>query len=147
MLLKVLKDYGAYIDEFDHWQASVDKQRNRVSLRGQLQTSGRRRIMSLINIPASPTYTPKLVPDELPAGGKPEDYTTQQYFSAVHSYVDDFRHRNADAKTLGEVAMWLDKYARKIDRLPMKGVYEEVLAYSQDVSTDLRDAAMAVVFV
>ncbi len=147
MLLVVLKDYGAYIDEFSEWTARVDTRLNRITLKGELKTSGRRRIMSMVTIPAAPTNLASSVNEGPDAPPKPDpeskQYATKQYYGAIQSSLDEFRLKNPDAKTLGQVALWLDNYARKIDRLPRKDVYPEVRAYAQIVSTGLRDAAMA----
>lgn len=145
MLLKVLADYGALIDEFKDWDVTVDHQLHRVSLRGRLGTTGRRRILSLITVPAAPTNAETLASrnTDQQQGSDPKRYATQQYFDAVQSYLDEFRNRNKDARTLGQVALWLDMYARKIGRLPLSDVYPEVRTYGRNVSMMLRNAAMA----
>lgn len=147
MLLTVLKDYGAYIDEFADWGADVDTRLNRISLTGELKTSGRRRIMSMVTIPAAPTNLASSA-EEGPAPAPKKDpesiqLATKRYYHAIESSLDGLRLKNKDAITLGQVALWLDNYARKIDRLPRKDVCDEVRAYAQMVSTGLRDAAMA----
>ena len=47
----------------------------------------------------------------------------------------------SDAKTFGQIALWYDSFARKIDQLPIVGVDPEVVAYAQRTANNMRDAS------
>jgi hypothetical protein len=43
----------------------------------------------------------------------------------------------------GQVAIWFDKYARKIDQLPILGVDEDLLSFGAETANRLRDCNLA----
>jgi hypothetical protein len=68
---------------------------------------------------------------------------SQQYFKSVSSILDDVRTESGDAKTFGENALWFDKWARKIDKLPVLRVDQDLVGFGQYASTQLRNMAAA----
>jgi hypothetical protein len=70
-------------------------------------------------------------------------YVTQQYFKSITTIRDDLREKAKDAKTFGQHAMWLDNWARRIDRLPILNVDPEMLAYGRYTTARMRDASAA----
>ena len=67
-----------------------------------------------------------------------------RYFNSVTSLLDDLRAETRTAKTIATVGLWLDKYARKIDRLPILNVDGDLLDYGDYVSRQMRAAGGAV---
>ena len=52
--------------------------------------------------------------------------------------------RSRKSSTMGQIALWYDSYARKIDQLPVVGVDPELIAYAQRTATNMRDASAAI---
>ncbi len=143
LLLQALADGGAKIDELDGWQAEVKG--STISLQGNLTTDGLRRIMSLVNSPA-----PSHSVDKEPAGfvspgeAKSKAQASLDHFHAITAMADDLKKDMRDSKTLSQTKLWFDKYAKKIERLPILNVDEELLGYSAYVAEQLRAAAGSV---
>ena len=145
LLLAVLERQGAMLEDVRGWESKVSG--NSLRLSGSLSESGLRRILSVLELPA--TLTTAM--DEARSVGTSSDPDTrtrlasQQYYKSVQSLLHDLRHENDDKRTVtpGSVALWYDKYARKIDNLPILNVDDDLLAYGKDVATLLRDAEMA----
>jgi hypothetical protein len=134
--LEVLSRHGAYIDEFEQWKATM--QGPTFSMRGNLGQSGLMRLSSVIELPSLPLDdtdrdTPKV------DAGSPKLYASQNHFKSVQALLTDVRQRRGiDVKTLGQLAMWIDNYARKIDRLPLVNVDPDMQDYSAEIAGLLR---------
>jgi hypothetical protein len=145
MLIDVLTRQGAMISDIESWTASVKG--NSLVLNGPLSTGGLRRALSVLELP--PSLGAALDSAESSgASSDPETLTrlaSQQYYKSVESLLDDLRRENNDKKmiTAGSVALWYDKYARKIDNLPLLNVDDDLLAYGRDISELLRGGEMA----
>jgi hypothetical protein len=142
LLLEILGNLGASIDDLAEWQFESEPQR--FTFRGQLSAAGRKRVFSLIDQPTS-----MLIASEKSAAAA-ESQTqsqkaaaSQQYFKSINSLLDDVREKSKNAKTFGENALWFDNWARKIDRLPLVNVDPELLAFGRDTATALRQMAAA----
>ena len=140
LLLETLSELGAGIDDFQTWRCHV-KGRT-VFLKGAFSPGGMRRLFTLVDSPSdsgSPAKGPA-------ASGKDAQglkaYASEKYFKAVVEYVDDLRGKH-DVKSIGHAALWLDKYADKIDRLPLLDVDGELLDYGASVAERLRECASA----
>jgi hypothetical protein len=140
-LLTVLQERGLMIDDLNSWTAKA--QGKLVTLEGELSESGLRLVSSLISPP-----TPALGGAEKePSAEAAADATakaTQAHFRAVNELLEDLRGKRGQAKTVGQIGVWFDNYARRVDRLPMVNVDKEMLDYSRYVSQQLRNSAMAI---
>jgi hypothetical protein len=58
--------------------------------------------------------------------------------SRSRRYMDDLRKESKDSVTLGQNAAWIDRWARKIERLPMLDVDNDMLDYGGYVAAALR---------
>lgn len=139
LLLEALADGGAKLDELDGWQAEVKGAT--ISLQGNLTPDGLRRIFSLFNSPA-PSHS--VAKDASPSEPKSKAQASLEHFHAVTGMADDLKKDMRDSKTLSQTKLWFDKYAKKIERLPILNVDEEFLDYSADVAEQLRAAAGSV---
>jgi hypothetical protein len=144
LFVEVLKRNHAMLDDFEEWKSQIgDKQ---IRFNGYLSESGMRRIFSLIEAPVSDAM---IASDEEPQtndGNATEEdvaYATQKYFRSVTDLMDEFRHRDSPQR-IAQIGLWLDKYARKIDRLPMVNVDKEMLDFGAYVSQQYRNAATAI---
>ncbi len=144
LLIEVLGRQGAMIEDIRDWSPSISG--NTFLLKGKLSTGGMRRVMSVLELPAS---LADAMHDASSSGSDPEGtaklIATQQYWKSVTTLLDDLREKpkRDHVKTFGQAAMWYDKYARKIDRLPILNVDEELLNYGANTAAMLRDAEMA----
>lgn len=143
MLLAVLADAGAKIDDFDYWEEDIDGKR--ISLEGYLSNSAFRRVLSLVDAPTTPLRTAQLgQTTEIATKEEPKAQASLAYFKSVTSLLEDLRAEKRDAKTIAQIGLWLDNYARKIDRLPILYVDSELLDYGAYTSLQMRRAAGAV---
>jgi hypothetical protein len=143
LLLEVLAYRGAMIDEFKDWTVNVTSKQ--ISLKGVLEPSGMRRILSLLEPPHSPDYKPA----KPSSGTQPEELTvalaSQEYFKTVETMLDDLRgkRKSDEFVTWGQVGIWFERYARKIDNLPILNVDNELLDYGVFVADSLRQSETA----
>ena len=144
MLIEILRRSGAMIDDIENWTPAVSG--NTFLLQGDLSTDGTRRVMSVLELPASLAESMDLASSP---GSDPEAskalLATQQYYNSVTTLVEDLREKpkRDKVKTFGQAAAWYDRYARKIDNLPILGVDEAVLNYGSNIAELFRQAEMA----
>ncbi|MDG2384716.1 MAG: hypothetical protein P8N76_23815 [Pirellulaceae bacterium] len=140
LVLDVLATHSASINEFSDWKPVVKGKT--ASIEGYLDRSGMRRLLSFIDSPAA-LGTPQ---GPISSGQDTEALkisSSQQYFKSITTLLDDLQQdtKSGQAKTMGQVGAWLDRYSRKIDKLPMLNVDPELLDYSAYVSDTLRQAS------
>lgn len=136
LLMGVLVNQGAMIDDIRNWKPSVEG--NAFVLRGSLSSEGTRKIMSILELPSTMTHA---VQDAQSSGAdqgeKAKLLATQQYWNSLNSLMDDLR--NDHFQTFGQGAIWYDKYARKIDHLPILNVDEDLVNYGETVASSFRN--------
>ena len=133
LLLQVLSDKGALIDDFQSW--TVHTRGSEISLAGTLSASGRRRLLSMVDSPVSESSVakaPSVSPGELPAI---EAKKSREYFRAIVGMADDLKQDMRNAKNLASTHLFFDKYAKRIERMPILGVDEELLKYAPSLPT------------
>jgi hypothetical protein len=135
-VVNAMANHGAYIAEMEAWEGGVEGKS--IVLRGDLTTSGTRRIASLLSAPVPDTTHDK---EEHSEEKLDPVAATQQHFKAVESMLNDVR-RAENADDLSDVAVFLDRYARKIEQLPILNVDPELLGWSEYVSQTLRGASV-----
>ncbi len=141
LLLEILGNQGMMIDEIESWNVTMNDKR--IQLTGPLYPSGLRRILSLIETPPALQEATQKAAAE---GGTSEEdekkattiAASKIYYKSVVSLLDELRIKKKDRKTMGQIAVWYDKYARKIDRLPIANVDPDLLNYGKYVSESLR---------
>jgi hypothetical protein len=140
LLQEILADLGASISDIDGWNVQAGPQR--ITMNGPLSDAGRKRIFSLIDSPlASLIAADQTAPTAADRQQAQTVAASQQYFKALSSILKDAREESKDAKTFGQNAMWFDKWARRIDKLPLLNVDKDLLGFGQYVSTQLRNMA------
>jgi hypothetical protein len=143
LLIEILGRQGAMIDDIHDWTPSLSG--NTFTLRGKMGTNGVRRVMSVLELPATLTTA---IQHATSPGADPEGtqklLATQQYYKSVNTLIEDLREKpkRDHVKTFGQAAMWYDRYARKIDLLPIMGVDEEMLDFGTQIASAFRDAEM-----
>jgi len=151
LLLQILSDKSAMIDDFQSWTAKAEG--HEISLAGKLSKSGLRRLLSVVDSPASESpaappaapapaaQTPQESPGDLPTL---QMNASLKYFRAIKAMAADLRSDMRDSKSLGSTGLWCDRYARRIERLPILNVDDELLKYSAFVAHQLRQARLAI---
>jgi hypothetical protein len=137
LVLNTLNNFGAGLDDLESWQARV--QSNAILMEGELTKAGMRKIFSLLELPSAKFSALK---GEEPA---PDDKETvaqasQRYYQSVSTLLDDIRNEfktNRDARRT-QAPVYMERYGRMIDRLPILNVDEELLAFGASVSETLR---------
>ena len=87
-----------------------------------------RRIFSVIDAPTTAIGTSEQQPTNAgPDKSSTKAYDSQTYFKSITRLLDDLRRQKPTAKTIGQVGLWLDKYARKIDRLSVLNVDDDLV--------------------
>jgi len=143
MLLRALERQGAMIDDVTDWKAKFSG--NTMIVEGPLSESGLRRVMSVLAVP--PALAHSMDDMKLSADSDPESLkrvSSQTYYTSVSTLLNDLKNAGrGKSVTQGGVAMWYDKYARKIDNLPILNVDDELLDYGRDVAELLRGGETA----
>ena len=142
LLQEILGEMGAAIDDLEGWK--LESEPLRIALNGPLSAAGRKRILSLIDNPlASLLASDQTAPSPADRQQTQMAATSQQYFKSLSSILSEVREKSGNAKTFGENALWFDKWARRIDKLPVLHVDKDLLQFGQYVSEQLRNMASA----
>ena len=144
LVLETLSKKGAMLHELDAWTpTAVGKE---LVLGGTLTASGIRRLSSVLDRP--PSFTPKMrETDRTEAGSKDRmAKASQDYWRHVQELLADLKkeRKTTPATTMGQVALWMDSYARRIDQLPVENVDPELAAYGGTAAESLRKAGQAI---
>ena len=142
LLIQILADSGALINDFQAW--TVETKGSEISMAGALSASGLRRLMSVVDSPADAAEAPVekvLSPGEIEAAkGK----KSRDYFRTIVGMADDVKGDLKSAKNLASTQLFFDKYAKRIERMPILGIDEELVNYGAYVAKLLRNATGSV---
>lgn len=144
MLLEALKSRDAIIEDLETWEAKA--QGTQLLLKGPLTAAGLRKVLSLIEqpipdvkvAPPAATTAPPVSEEKLKLTA------SQQYFTAMNALLREAASEYRRATTVPQGAMWLERIARRIDRLPLLNVDPDLLAYGQATARTLRGMASAI---
>ena len=140
LLLEVLANHGATIEDFETWTSEVKG--NQLTLGGNLSDSGMRRLFSLVDAPLSFVHATAESSDQNQAVSAAE--ASQQYFHSIASLLDDLQDKKGTATHLNMYGVWFEKYAVKVSQLPMLNVDPELLNYGAYIESQLRNASLSV---
>ncbi len=143
LLLETLSEAGATIDEFADWDVKVSDKR--ISLEGDLTQDGLRRLFSFLEIDATAVHADeaKTASSDDPQAPSVDAYTSLQYFQSINRYLYDLK-RERGASSYYTIALWFDKYARRIDRLPILHVDKDMVDYGKRTVGQLRNCVDAI---
>lgn len=138
MVLEIVDNLGVHLDDLEKWKVKLEGKS--IILSGSLSNDGMRRVFSILEIPTTKFSELK---DEDLSPGSPEKVAQASltYFKSVTVLTDDLRkylQTNRDNHIV-----YNERYARKIDRLPILNVDEDLLAYGSKVAETLRGVALA----
>ncbi len=163
LVMSVLDRYGVGLDQMEKWNVKLDG--NSIVLQGDLTKPAMRKIFSLLELPADistaktgkTSGTSSTKPKSSSTSGRPTPPQTSEdkqqqvvkaslaYFKSVSTLLEDLRKEfksNRDARR-SLAAVFLERYARRIDRLPTLNVDPELLAYGTKVARTLRSTSVA----
>jgi hypothetical protein len=142
LLLAVLHERGAFINEFEDWKFSASE--NQLRLDGHFTDSGLRRVFSVFDRPPS---LEKQTPDEQLTEEQRTLKATKEYWESINDLYSDLRRKpksQGNHYTVGSMGVWYDNYARKIDNLPILGVDPELVKFGAQMAATLRQASYAI---
>ncbi len=137
LFLEALQKFDAVLPDLDDWDAELLGQT--VVLSGELSMSGLRRLGSLLE-PPSTKFSELEGAEPAPQESDSFALASQQYFRGVHALIDDLRKTLAD--TRDNHALWMERYGRKIDALPILNVDPELLAWGASVAETFRSMSV-----
>ncbi len=141
LVIEALGNWGAMVDDIENWSCRVSGRS--VVLEGALSVDGARRLASLVELPAPTIEVGKSPGQADPTSpSKPGLEASRTYYGSVTTLLKDLRSQKAESA--GSAALWYERYAAKIDQLPILGVDPELLAYGADVAKQLRDMSNAI---
>jgi len=145
-LLQVLADGGVLLDEMRDWKCTIKE--HEVSLSGKLTKDGLRRVLSLVDSPTSSNKT-SADPTESKSESNSKTSTpqslmaekTKQHYQTVLEMFDDLKKDLKTIDNLSVNATYFDRYAKRIERLPLLNVDPVMLDYSSYIAASLRAAS------
>ena len=114
-------------------------------MQGVLSADAQRRVFSVIELPAA-ELSDKNGPTEASpaAAADPNESAMREsslaYFKSTQELVNDLRKGLKDAKA---TSAWMERYARRIDELPVLNVDELLLDYGDKLAETLRIMSLA----
>jgi hypothetical protein len=152
LLLEILARAGAAIPDLADWQFAV--KRNQMTFSGKLSREGFRNLLSLIEppapvavaaAPAEPAPVKAAAPPPAAEDGKARTIAaSQEYFKTVSKILDKFHERvgtGSKSASLADIATWLQRDARRIERLPLVDVDPDLVAFGVAVAARMKQAS------
>ncbi|QDU29360.1 hypothetical protein ETAA8_44690 [Anatilimnocola aggregata] len=143
-MIHAFSNHGVMLNEFYDWKPEVSGKS--ASLEGFLTPSGMRRVSSLFNRP--PSLKP-LDPAKVATPKSKEEIMKEAsiaYFHAVEGQLQDLKQtkQGTAVSSMGQIGVWMSKYANKIDQLSVLYVDPELVDYGAYVSDTLRSSYNAI---
>lgn len=142
LVINTLNQLGAPIDDLSHWKLELEEKS--ITMRGPLSEDGQRRMFSIVEIPSTKFSTLKDADPESRGDSQETDSRVVEasltYYRAIEVLLRDLRRdmRGSNAPTAV-----MERYARKIDRMPILHVDDELLDYGSQMAESLRGVALA----
>jgi len=147
LILEALAGAGMTLDDMNQWKQTLTKQT--IALEGNLSDDGLRHLMSVVEVPRPSvaivdSQSDPQQPEVASASESPNASASRAYFKAIEKEVDSLRLKRGDAKTLGQIAQWVENSARRIDRMSTLNVDDELLDYGAQTADQLRQVTAAI---
>ena len=135
IVLDALTELGAELPALADWSCDVTS--TTIHLHGPMDKSSLRRIASLMELPTTKFSS---LSDTDVADDSMEEMKQKSlaYFNTITSLLKDLRPKTIGNSGGGGDGVWMDRYARKIDSLPILHVDPELLDYGTKLSQTLR---------
>ncbi len=140
LVLNTLDDLGAHIEDLVDWKLELEEKA--ITMRGPLSEDGQRRVFSVVEIPSTKFSTLKNAEKE---GSKEVSESkireaSLTYYRANEVLIKDLRRNLRGNKASSAI---MERYARKIDRMPILHVDDELLDYGSQLANSLRAMALS----
>lgn len=138
LVLEALSLFGAPVEDLEKWNTQVSN--TSITMTGEFTPSGLRAVLSVLEVPAGDI-------DGSSEDGGPTDeekaklQATMRYFRSLTTLINDV-HKQMNT-TRDDHAYWAERYADKIDQLPVLNVDDDLLNFSANVSGSLRYQALS----
>lgn len=131
---------GLGLEGLDQWSANASG--NAVVLSATINRTMLKRILSLAQHSAGEMES---AANTESGGGSPGDFakSTQRYYKEVKSLIDDLRKISNTERSYITSAEWHERYARKIDQLPLLYVDDEMVKYGAVIADKMRAIALS----
>jgi hypothetical protein len=137
-MLEVLNRHNATLPDIENW--SSRNEGNTILLEGNLSESGLRRLATLLDIPTTKFSD---LAEAAPVEPGTNEYTaaSQAYFDSVSTLIDDLRE-TLDDRHENNHALWMERFGRRVDALPILNVDDALLDWGSMVSETFRSMAL-----
>lgn len=137
-LQEVLDNFGARLDDLSAWSTEVKGKQ--IVFAGDISLGGLRKVLSLIDTDPQVADAPSMHPtSDTPKEDQAAAQASLRHFRMIQSLLSELRDpKNVNSFGSGENGLWYEKYAKKIDQLPVLNVDKDLLDYSAEVATRLR---------
>jgi len=140
LVINALDNLGAHVEDLTNWKLELEDKA--ITMRGPLSVDGQRRVFSIVEIPStkfsSLKGTPQEGEEEIPESLIRESSLT--YYRSTDVLIKDLRRDLRGNKASSAV---MERYARKIDRMPILNVDDELLDYGSQLAETLRTMALS----
>lgn len=140
MVLDALDNLGAHFEDLADWKLELEEKA--ITMRGPLSLDGQRRIFSIIEIPSTKFSTLKneKKEDSKEVSESKIREASLTYFAATDVLIKDLRRDLRGTRASSAV---MERYARKIDRMPILRVDNDLLDYGSQLADTLRTMALS----
>lgn len=141
LMEEILATLEISLADLEHWSATTSDQA--LTLKGEFSQSDLRKIVSLFAASPSTHDVHDAASDQGtldPQAIKAE--ASRKYFHSVKTLIEELR-KTMDKSQRDTHLVWMERYARKIDDLPLKDVDKDLLTFGGNVSSSLRYQAQA----
>jgi hypothetical protein len=138
LVFEALSGLGFQTKELEGWSVTLGPRS--IRMQGVLSPDAQRRVFSVIELPA-PNLSDKTSPKEASPAEAPNvnesamRESSLAYFKAAQTLTNDLRKGLKDAKA---TSAWMERYARRIDELPVLNVDDLLLDYGDKLAETLR---------
>jgi len=143
MVINTLDDMGAHVEDLADWKVELEEKA--ITMRGPLSEHGQRRVFSVVEIPSTKFSTLKNADQEGQAGSEGANESLMReasitYYHATDVLIKDLRRDLRGNKASSAI---MERFARKIDRMPILHVDNDLLDYGSQLADTLRTMALS----
>ena len=139
LIVQVLGDLGADTDDLESWK--LEMKGKAILMQGKMSQDGMRRVFSVVELPSAKF---SLLKDE---GDAPEEVneslireSSLTYFRATDVLLKDLKRELRGNKASAAI---MERYAGRIDRMPILHVDPDLLDYGSNLAVTLRAVALS----
>lgn len=138
LLIEALNQHDLHISDLQYFDAQLNA--TSVELSGPLSIDGLRRVGSLVEM-ASTKFSDLKDVDPAKEGSSDVVQATLQYYHSIDKLIEDLRHTLED--TRDNHAVWMERYGRKVDALPILNVDTDLVSWGANVAETFREMGLA----